>query len=445
MRITHLLSNGRLRAASLICLALFWTSPAWAKIYLDINAPTIRRLPLAIQVFKNLRPERGGAEIGRELHETVSSDLDFSGLFQLLDPVSFIEDPLLSQTDPSRILFQDWRVIGADALIKGAWSMNGDQLQAEFYLYDVYQQKQILGKRYYGGLGDVRKMAHKFANEVIKEITGEAGVFDTRIVYLSITPTARQIHIMDYDGHNDRVIYEEEGIVMSPRWAPDGEQIVFTSYRDNNPDLFQIALRTGSVLKVSGESGINTGGAYSPGGGQLAYVMSKDGNPEIYILDKYAKKPRRVTNNWSTDVSPAWSPDGEKIAFMSDRAGSPHIYIMERDGDGPYRLTFQGSYNATPAWSPRGDRIALATMNNGHFQIATIKPDKSEFMIITANAGDNETPAWSPDGRFLCFSSTMDGKADIYVMNANGSNLRRITSSAARNLAPHWSPRLVFD
>ncbi len=416
-----------------------------AKIYLDFSDPGFEKLSVAIQVFKNLRPERGGAEIGREMHETVSSDLGFSGLFQLLDPVSFIEDPLLSQTDPAKILFQDWRVVGADALIKGAWALNGDQLQAEFYLYDVYQQKQILGKRYYGGMGDVRKMAHKFANEVIREITGEAGVFDSRIVYLSVTPAVRQIHVMDYDGHNDRVVYEEEGIVMSPKWAPDGEKIVFTSYRDDNPDLYQITLRTGSVLKISGESGINTGGAYSPGGGRLAYVMSKDGNPEIYILDKYGKKPRRVTNNWATDVSPAWSSDGEKIAFMSDRAGNPHIYVMERDGDSPYRLTFQGSYNATPAWSPRGDRIALATMNSGHFQIATIKPDKSEFRIVTGNAGDNETPAWSPDGHFLCFSSTMNGKADIYIMNANGTNLRRITSKGARNLAPHWSPRLVFD
>ncbi len=419
-----------------------WQGAAQSKIYLDFNSPSFRRLPVAVQLFRSRDPLSEAPGLGRELQETVSEDLDFSGLFRVLDPLSFIEDPKSSETDPTRIRFEDWRVIGAEALIKGSFSKTGDRLKAEFYLYDVIRRQVILGKRYYGRSEDLRRMAHKFSNRVIQEITGEPGVFDTRILYLSSSGGSYAIHRMDYDGHNDRILLRGKSILLSPKWSPDGEKVVFTSYRDQNPDLYQMVLETGRILKISGQPGINTGGTYSPGGGRLAYVMSKDGNSEIYILDKYSRRPKRITKNWATDVSPAWSPDGKRIAYMSDRGGSPQIYIMDRNGENIHRLTFQGKYNATPAWSPRGDRIVFSSLMNGHFQICTIKPDGTGMATITANAGDNETPSWSPDGRFICFSSTMNGKPDIYIMNANGSKLRRVTSGPARNLAPDWSPRL---
>jgi TolB protein len=416
-----------------------------AKIYLDFSAPTIRKLPVAIQTFMNLNPVPEDAAIGKELHETISDDLAFSGLFDILDPISFIEDPETSETEPAKIHFPDWTAVGADILIKGVYSRNNDQLKIEFHLYDVITQKEVIGKRYYGKIKDIRKIAHKFANEMVKQITGEEGVFDTRIVYLSSSNGMNEIHIMDYDGHNDQLLLQEKPIIISPRWSTDGEKILFTSYREGNPDLFQITIRTGSIQKISGEPGINTGGCYSPGGGRLAYVMSKDGNPEIYVLDKYSRRPKRLTENWATDVSPVWSPDGKEVSFMSDRAGSPQVYVMDYKGKNPRRITFQGKYNATPAWSPRGDRIAFSSMVDGHFQIATVKPDGSQMHIVTANAGNNEYPFWSPGGRFLCFSSTMDGKSDIYIMNANGANLRRVTSNSARNTAPNWSPSIFFE
>ena len=415
------------------------------KIYLDINAPVIRRLPVAIQLFKDLKQAPEDLPIGKELHETLSDDLSFSGLLQILDPTSFIEDPAASDTDPSKIRFEDWRIVGADVLIKGTYLRSGDQLQTIFYLYDVILQKQILAKKYYGKVSEVRRMAHRFANEIIKQITGEEGAFDTRIVYLSIAGGFYEIHIMDYDGYNDHVSLKEKPIIVAPKWSTDGEKIVFTSYREKNPDLYQIIAQTGEVQKISGEPGINTGGVYSPGGGRLAYVMSKDGNPEIYILDKYSKTPRAMTKNFATDVSPSWSPDGKQIAFMSDRAGTPQIYIMDYSGTNVSRVTSQGKYNASPAWSPRGDRIAFSSQTNGHFQIATIKPDGSQMILLTSNAGNNEYPSWSPDGRFLCFSSTLGGKPDIYIMNANGTNLRKITSNPAKNTAPNWSPGISVE
>ncbi len=442
--ILHLKSAPGLVITFLLFLFLSDVS-ADPKIYLDINAPAIRKLPVAIQIFRNLKQAPEDLPIGKELHETLSDDLVFSGLLQILDPTSFIEDPAVSDTDPSKIRFEDWRVVGADVLIKGTYLRSGEQLQATFYLYDVILQKQIVGKKYYGKISDVRRMAHRFANEFIKQITGEEGVFDTRISYLSIADGFYEIHVMDYDGHNDHVSLKEKYIIVAPKWSTDGEKIVFTSYREKNPDLYQIIVQTGEIQKISGEPGINAGGVYSPGGGRMAYVMSKDGNPEIYILDKYSKTPKDLTKNFATDVSPSWSPDGKQIAFMSDRAGTPQIYIMDYRGENVSRVTIQGKYNATPAWSPRGDRIAFASQTNGHFQIATINPDGTQMILLTANSGDNEYPSWSPDGRFLCFSSTMDGKADIYIMNANGINLRKIASNPAKNTAPSWSPNLFME
>ena len=428
-----------------LACALLWAAPADAKIYLDINAPVIQKLPLAVQPLKSLPSGVSDPALGKELHATLSADLEFSGLFDLLDPVSFIEDPAKSEIDAGKIHFDDWRAIGADVLVKGTYVKTGDQLQVEFYLYDVFRQKQVAAKRFHGSVEDLRQIAHKFANEVVKQITGELGVFDTRIAYLAKSREFQEIHVMDYDGHNDRVLLQDTSIIIAPKWSADGEKIVFTSYREGNPDLYQIVVRSGTLQKISGQPGINTGGVYSPGGGRLAYVMSKDGNPEIYVLDKYGRTPKRLTDNWATDVSPSWSPDGKKIAYMSDQAGTPQIYTMTERGGQPYRLTFQGKYNATPAWSPRGDRIAFASQMDGHFEIATIKSDKSEMVVVTGNGGNNEFPSWSPDGRFLCFSSTAGGKSDIYIMNANGANLRKVTSSNGMNLAPSWSSRVVYE
>ena len=435
-------SRGPVRAALLACLLLLHAGVAAAKIYLDINAPAIRPLPLAVQTFRSTDPAAADPAAARELHDTLSDDLAFSGFFDLLDPVTFVEPPEAASIHAAAIHFEDWRAVGAEALIQGVYTRQGRRLRAEFHLFDVIQQKRIVAQRYYGALSELRSMAHKFANRVVREITGEAGVFDTWIAYVRRAGTAYEIHVADYDGHNDRVLLSEPAIVMAPHWSPDAEKIVFTSYRAGNPDLYQIVLRTGEVQKVSAQPGINTGGVYSPGGGRLAYVLSRDGNPEIYVLDKYSRRPRRLTRDWATDVHPSWSPDGKRIAFMSDRGGSPQIYVLDTRTGETTRLTFRGSYNAAPAWSPRGDRIAFASMVDGRFQIATIRPDGTDMVLLTANRGNNEDPSWSPDGRFLCFSSTMDGTSQIYIMNANGANLRKVTSGSGRKTSPDWSPRL---
>ncbi|MBI2368876.1 MAG: Tol-Pal system beta propeller repeat protein TolB [Deltaproteobacteria bacterium] len=366
-----------------LLLALGGTG-AGQKVYLDINAPGFKRLPIAIAPLVNLARQRGGDRVGEEIAQVLTYDLEASGLFKVLDPISFIEDP-------------------------------------------VVDARSLTGKEYRAQLRDVRKVAHRMANEILYQFTGEEGVFETRIAFVSTRTGNKELFLMDYDGFGVQQLTSHRSINLSPAWTPDGRSLTFTSFRAGEPQLFRLNLAAGQLLRLSASPGLNVGAAWAPDGRRLALTLSRDGNPELYVMDRDGGGLQRLTRHPGIDVSPTWSPDGQEIAFVSDRTGNPQIFVLTlRTGD-LRRLTFQGSYNASPAWSPRGDRIAYACRTESSFDICTISPDGSNSQRLTFAAGNNEHPSWSPDGRHLVFASNRaTGRYALYRMLANGSNLTRI-------------------
>jgi TolB protein len=414
-----------------------------AQVSLEIIGPGMPKYPIAVSPLKNVGTSGDPGRLSEGIADTIVYDLDLSGWFRVLDRGAYIENAQRSGDTLGSFDFRDWSTIGAVGLVKGRFSVQGDDVTVELRLFDVSQEKEVIGKRYSGRARDFRRIAHKFADEIIKQFTGVPGVFNTRIAYVSTSGGRfKEIYVAHLDGSEKYQVTNNRTINLSPSWTPDGKAILYTSYKDRNPSLYLFNLYSGKDVKFSARTGLNLGGKWSPDGQFVAVSLERGGNTDIYLLDRNGAIARRLTDAQSIDVSPSWSPDGRQLVFVSDRSGSPQLYILDIATKKARRLTYSGSYNTSPAWSPNGDKIAYIGRVGGHFSIYTVGVDGGEPTRLTRNSVDNEDPSWSPDGRFLVFSSNRAGRYHLYVMQASGENQRRLTGSGGDDTKPSWSPRL---
>ncbi len=432
----------RLLSGILLCgVLLAGGAGAAERVYIDIDSPNFQKFPLAVADFYALSPGPEGAELSRELARSLSEMLEITRYVHLIPPEAFLEDPARADSTLRGTHFPDWRAVGAEYLVKGAYQVRGRNLTVDFRLFDVVRGEIVRDRRFTGTLAERKDMVRKFAGEILFALTGEGGVFDTKIAFVLKTGRQGEIHTVNFDGSGLSRLTQWHSLTLSPRWSPGGRYLTYTSYRDGNPDLYVQSYPGGAAKKIAAFPGLNLAGPWSPDGKRLLLTLSRDGNQEIYAMSLEDGRLQRLTYNAAIDVSPAWSPDGRRIAFVSNRSGSPQIYIMDREGGDVRRLTFDGGYNTSPAWSPKGDRIAYEGRVNGNFQIHTIREDGSEPTLLTTDPGDHESPSWSPDGRYLAFSVRGGAKGQVCVMNANGTG-RRVLVEAEGCLTPAWSPRL---
>jgi TolB protein len=432
----------------ILILFLLQTIPATVgegKIYIDINSPGFRRLPLAVV---NVSPEDAkgcvDTSIAKEGVEVLSQDLDLSGIAQILSAETF----LIAQKDvrlyPEPIDYKAWSLIGAEALILVQISCNGEELLMEGQLFDVLQGKLIVSKKYQSQRSRVRAVAHKFADEVLEYLTGRRGAFESRIAYISDSSGFKELYVMDCDGYGPKRLTNLRSISMLPSWSPKGDQIAFTSYCRRYPGIYFIDLNKPRIYQfLMGFSNLMTGATWSPKANEIAFCAAIKGNTEIFVVNLSEIKPVRLTDNWSIDVSPSWSPDGKQIVFVSDRGGHPDLYMLGVGSRNVSRLTFEGNYNADPAWSPIGDWIAYASKVNSIFQIFRIRPDGKDPVQLTFSPEDCVNPTWSPDGRLIAYSTRKEGKHNIYLIRIDGTGEHRITQDRHNNTDPAWSPLLI--
>ena len=431
-----------LMGITLSCLGpLASPSRAADRVYIDINAPYARKFPVAVTEMKPLGGV-GSLEEARQMSEVIRNDLDFCGLFQPLDPKGFLEDWRTMGLTAATTNFQAWSMVKAEFLIKGGFTSDGQSFVCELRLFDVRRGQLLTGKRYSGTIKDYRIMAHKFSDEVMAQITGEQGIFQTRMAFVSTSTGYKEIYVSDFDGYAPTQLTNYRSISLDPTWSMDNSRLAFTSYKDGQPYLYRMDANGQGVRRIISRKGLNITPAYHPDGQSMAVTLSFTGDQELYLITTGGQVIKRLTDSRDIDVQPSFSPDGRSMAFVSKRQGSPQIFIMDLDSGATRRLTYEGKYNTSPAWSPRGDRIAYVGMEDNRFDIFTIAVDGSDRQQLTYNQRDNEHPSWSADGRMIAFASNRSGATAIYGMTANGGHVKRVTSMRGKQTSPSWSGRL---
>ena len=400
---------------------------------IDISGATVQAYPIA------LAPPQGDAA-GGEILAVLQADFDRSGLFRVLDPRSFLA-PADEGVAEKSIDYSRWTSIGAQGLVKMVVQAQGDRLAAEFHLYDAPRAREVLQKTYALPRSQLRQLAHRFADDVVRFFTQDPGAFQTRIAYVRETATGKQIVVADSDGFAPQQL-TAASINLLPAWPPDGRAIAFTTFRDGTgAHIYLVDPATRALKPLVTKGDFATGAAFSPDGAHLVFTSSVEENTDIYLAKPDGSGARRLTESRGIDVSATYSPDGKQIAFVSDRAGSPQIYVMNADGSGVRRLTFQGNFNQEPAWSPKGDLIAFTGRDEKRsFDVYTVNPQSGKVLRLTQNQGTNEKPSWAPNGRLVLFSSTRTGKRQLWTMTPDGSNPRQVTDEPQGAFDPAWGP-----
>ncbi len=400
-------------------------APALAeKIYIDITAPGLKRLPIAVQSFTG----------NREISDIIKDDLTFTGLFDCLDDAVQIERP----DQPFSPL--SWQGLGTELVVKGRVSVfAAGKFVVTVSAHDVSDGREVLKKEYASTTELTRPLAHSIANDIYTVLTGQQGIFKTKIAFVADKRGKKELQLMDWDGYRIQSTGITSDILMMPHWSPDKTKLLYSAERQRQWGIFLLDINTMKERNMMLTNGLNIAGNFFPNNYQFVFTSSKDLNSGIYLADLGNVRGRKIISTPWIDVSPSVSPDGKAIVFVSNRSGNPQIYIADRDGYALRRLTFQGNYNTSPAWSPQGDKIAFASMIGGKNQICVIKADGTGMTQLT-DRGNNENPSFSPDGRYLTFTSNMDGLKGIYLMRINGEGILRITQKHIKALNSSWSP-----
>ncbi|HWE29416.1 MAG TPA: Tol-Pal system beta propeller repeat protein TolB [Polyangia bacterium] len=380
----------------------------------------------------------GDAGTAKTASDVLSNDLSLSGYFKIVDPAGYLAN---LQAEQLTINPQDWRNVGAEGVIKARATGYGSEVKYEFRLFEVAKGDQpVLAKDYRGSITGARLLAHQFANEVVKYYTGEDGFFASQMAFAGDTGARRRdLFVMDWDGYGAHAITHSSQNIL-PSWSPSGNELAFTSFAANKPDLYLIPASGGKPRSISSRPGLNMGASFSPDGQKIAVTLSQDNNSEIYLLSRDGAILKRLTNTPFIDTSPSFSPDGSRIAFVSDRHGSPQIWVMNADGSNQQKVTRRGNYNQEPAWCPRKDVSLIAFSARDEkmaYDIFTVNVDTGEMVRVTEGHGSNVHPTWAPNGRAVAYESSRGG---LWISTADGRTERQVYKGSVK--APAWGPSL---
>jgi TolB protein len=423
--------------AGLFALLLF-PSVAGAVLYIDINAPGGRRLPLAVA---NFAIRSADPALSSGIPKILETDLDLTALFDLVPRSAHIESVTPANFAGTPLSFPAWKVIGAEAVVIGKVEGRGDQLTIEMRLYDATQGTLITGKRYTGNARQVRAIAHKFANEIVYAFTGVRGIFGTEIAFTARQGRGKEVYVVGMDGQELRKVTDNRSYNLFPRWSPDGSWLAYTSFRTGTPVIYLRNAASGAEKTIVRSGDAKAPGAFSPDGEWLYYSVSVEGNSDIQRVRVVGGATEKIVGGWGLEVSPTLSPDGRRLAFVSDRGGSPQIYVKTLGSTEEARISEGTGYATSPSWSPAGNRIAFTARSEGRFAIFTVAPDGSDLRLVaSAPDGDSEDPSFSPDGRYLVYTFRKRDYSGLKIISLDGQRERTLVSGLGDVGSPAWSP-----
>ncbi len=425
-------------------------SAAGQSAVIDVDRARAAPIPIAI-------PDLDGADadatqLGAQISSVVTNDLGNCGLFRAIAQAAFIQNAPPAGAAPSEVPnFQNWQVIGAQALVTGKVELQGGgNIRVEFRLWDVLPQTQLQGTAYTTTQSNWRRISHIIADVIYERLLGETGYFDSRIVYVGRTGPrdrrTKRLAIMDQDSQNNRFLTDGSWLVLTPRFHPTKDEIAFMSYANNRPRVYLFNLTSGQQSVLGDWANMTLSPRFSPDGSNVIMSVTNGGGANIVVVDLASRASRRLTDTGAIDVSPCYSPDGTQITFNSDRGGDQQLYLMGADGSNVRRISFGKGRYATPVWSPRGDLIAFTKLggDTDNFAIGVMHPDGSGERLLSAG-WDVEGPTFCPNGRVIMFwrdepgRGRIAGSSRLVSIDITGFNERvAVTPTDASD--PAWSP-----
>lgn len=402
--------------------------PAFAQFRVEVSGVGLTQMPIAVATF------RGETQAPQKIGAIVKADLERSGIFRAVDAAGAALD---ESARPDMAL---WKQKGADSLVTGSITPLADgRFDVRMRLWDVLRGQDLGGQSYAVSAADLRLSAHRIADFIYEKLTGEKGIFSTRIAYVTKSGARFTLWVADADGENAQSALASPEPIISPAWSPSGMQLAYVSFESRKPVIYAHDVASGKRRLLANFRGSNSAPAWSPDGRQIVATLSRDGGSQLYAMDSNGGEPRRLTQSSSIDTEPVFSPDGRSIYFVSDRGGAPQIYRMAASGTNIERVTFAGSYNISPAISPDGKYMAYVSRVAGSFKLQVMELAGGTVNQITDTVAD-ESPSFAPNGRLIVYATQQQGREALMTTTLDGKIKARLAGAAGDVREPDWSP-----
>ena len=419
----------------LFCAVFLTASMANAALEIEISGGGAQQIPIAIVPFG------GAANTKENINEIIAADLHRSGLFRVLETRGMANLP----TTPAQIKYAEWAALQAQAITVGnVESVAGGRLKVSFQLMDVLKQTQLAGMDYQIAPSQMRTTAHKIADIIYQKLTGQSGIFASRIAYITKSGKRYALQVADADGHNPQTLVSSNEPLISPSWSPDGTKLAYVSFEKKKPIIYVQSLTSGSREILANYKGNNSAPAWSPDGSKLAIVLTYGANSQIYTISSSGGGLKQITKSSAIDTEPAFSPDGSMIYFSSDRGGKPQIYKVPADGgsagSNPSRVTFEGNYNVSPRFSPDGKSLAYIRNDGGKFKVAMQDLASGQVQLLSEGSQD-ESPSFAPNGRVILYATKVRGRGALAAVSSDGKVRQRLSDATGGDVRePAWGP-----
>lgn len=402
---------------------------AWAELRVDVSGVGTTQIPIAIANFKgqDAAPQKPGS--------IVFADLERSGQIKPMDPG-------MSLDENSRPDFNTIRQKNVDALLTGSITKSADgRFEVRYRLWDVVKSQDLGGQSFVVVASDLRLVSHRIADQIYEKLTGDKGVFSTRVTYVTKQANKHFLWVADSDGENAQAALTSPEPIISPRWAPNGTDLAYVSFESRKPVVYVHDVATGKRRMLANFKGSNSAPAWAPDGKSIALTLSRDGGSQIFTMDAKGGEPKRITQSSGIDTEPVYAADASAVYFVSDRGGSPQIYRTPAAGGPVQRVTFSGNYNISPALSPDGRWLAYISRSGNQYKLQLLDLTSDKVYALTESTMD-ERPSFAPNSKLIMYATQIQGKEVLMTTTLDGKISTRLAVQATNTREPHWGPFL---